>query len=116
MIDKPLEAKWLKLRNILKLQFGKKPDMNGILFIIGMQELGQLREEFSKEEKQDLMHIAMCKIMEPEGYFQYSGMDEDGWPLYKKMKSLPNDVDLKTQENYLKSKALDYFENIGYII
>ena len=73
-------------------------------------------EGFSKEEKQDLMHIAMCKIMEPEGYFQYSGMDGDGWPLYKKMKSLPNDVDLKTQENYLKSRALDYFENIGYII
>ncbi len=45
-----------------KKQFGKKPDMNGILFLIGMRELGQLRE-FAKDEKMDLMHIATCKLL-----------------------------------------------------
>ena len=114
MKDLALEAKWLKLRNLLKSQFNKKPDLNGVLFIIGMQELGQIRSAFSKEEKQDLMHIAICKIMEPEGYFKYSGIDAEGWPLYKNLKSLPEHADLKAQEHFLKSRALAYFEEIGY--
>ena len=52
--------------------------------------------------------------MEPEGYFKYSGIDAEGWPLYKNLKSLPEHVDLKAQEHFLKSRALAYFEEIGY--
>jgi hypothetical protein len=115
MIDQALEAKWLKLRNLLKKQFGSKPNLDAVLFIIGMQELGQIREEFSKDEKQDLMHIAVCKITEPEGYFKCTGVDGDGWPLYKKLKAMPEHVELKAQENFLKTRALDYFNSIGYI-
>jgi hypothetical protein len=115
MKDQALEAEWLKLRNLLKKHFGQKPDMNAVLFIIGMQEFGQLREGFSKEEKQDLMHVGICTIMEPEGYFKAIGKDQDGWPQFENIKSMPEYVDLAAQENFLKSRALNYFKRINYI-
>ena len=38
--DQELEAKWLKLRNQFKNKLGKKPDLNAVLFLIGIQETG----------------------------------------------------------------------------
>jgi hypothetical protein len=91
----------------LKKQFGKKPDMNGILFLIGMRELGQLRE-FEKDEKMDLMHIATCKLLSYEGYYKLESIDEEGWPHYQMIKALPY-ADLLSQENRLKKLVVDYY-------
>ena len=44
-------------------RFGKKPDLEAILFLIGMQEYGQLKDKFTKEQKQDLMHVAVCLLL-----------------------------------------------------
>ncbi|MDO9374774.1 MAG: hypothetical protein Q7T76_10160, partial [Ferruginibacter sp.] len=75
-----LQVRWLKLRIKLKEKYGIKPDMNGVLFLIGIQELGTAKQEYSKEQKQDLMHIAICTILAPSGYYVLSGYDEEGWP------------------------------------
>lgn len=102
------KLQWYKIVFGLKKQFGKKPDMNGILFLIGIRELGDNRE-FSKQEKMDLFHIATCKLLSYEGYFELESIDKEGWPHYKLMKQ-PEYKDLLSQENYLKRLVVRYFE------
>ncbi|MEN8248073.1 MAG: hypothetical protein ABFS32_04020 [Bacteroidota bacterium] len=113
--DKGLNRKWLGLRNKLKEAFGKKPkDLNEVLYLIGVQELGKGNEEFSKEQKQDLIHIAICKVLSPSGYYEPEGHDDDGWPHWKNIKPLPHS-DLLEQEVLLKNHIIEYFENeIGW--
>ncbi len=108
--DLYLEKKWAKLLHGLEDTVGKKPkDLNGVLFLIGVQELGQGLRNFSKEEKQDLMHIAICKVLSYEGYYKLEYKDQDGWPHWKLQKELPH-FDLLNQEKLLKIQVLDYFE------
>lgn len=88
--------------------------MNGVLLLIGIQELGRGPQEFSKEEKQDLMHIAICTILKPSGYYAFDGLDEDGWPHFSQLKALP-EQNMIEQENYLKDHALMYFKEQGFL-
>jgi len=104
------ERSWQNLLNHLEKVVGKKPnDLNAVLFLIGTQELGQGVKNFSKEEKQDLMHIAICKVLSYSGFYELEGLDEDGWPHWKLVKSLPH-FDLLEQEKLLKTQVLEYFE------
>jgi len=68
-----------------------------------------IKNKFTKEEKEDLMHVAICTLLSKEGYFKYIGKDEDGWPHWKPVKNIPK-VDLKKQEALLKKHIIDYFE------
>lgn len=113
-IEEDLQIRWLKLRIKLKERFGIKPDMNGILLLIGVQELGQGPQEFSKEQKQDLMHIAICTVLMPSGYYSLDGNDEEGWPHFTQLKALPA-FDLFEQENFLKDHILLYFQSQEFI-
>ena len=85
MEQQELEIQWVKVQHFVKAKFNRQnlPDLNAILFLIGIQELGKLKPTFSKEEKQDLIHIAVCKLLSEEGYFEFSGKDKDGWPHWK---------------------------------
>jgi len=112
--EEDLQVRWLKLRIKLKEKFGIKPDMNGILMIIGVQELGQGPQDFSKEQKQDLMHIAVCTILSASGYYVFDGHDEEGWPHFTQLKPLP-ELGMIEQENFLKDHALLYFQAQNFI-
>lgn len=102
---------WKKLRYSLKDQFGRLPDLQSILFLIGVQELGFIPDSFTKEEKQDLMHIAVCRLLSEIGYFSYTGRDEEGWPHYEGVKNMPvNLKNIEKEEQLLKEQALHYFE------
>jgi len=94
-------------------QFGKKPDTEAVLFLVGLQETGFIREKITKEQKQDLMHIAICSILSPSGYYILEGKDEEGWPHFKQLKQLPV-MGLMEQEVFLKEHILLYFDNIRY--
>ncbi|MGJ3233394.1 hypothetical protein [Marivirga sp.] len=108
--DLDLERRWQALRLALKDSVGRKPkDMNAILFLIGVQELGKGPHNFSKEEKQDLMHIAICKVLSLSGFYELEGIDENGWPHWKVIKKLPH-FDLLEQEKLLKMHVIEYFE------
>lgn len=108
--DLDLERKWSSLMNELETIVGKKPkDLNGVLFLIGVQELGHGTKIFSKEEKQDLMHIGICKVLSLSGYYELEGLDKDGWPHWKVVRKLPH-FDLLEQERLLKMHVLEYFE------
>lgn len=104
---------WEELRNRLKKDFGKKPDLQAILFLIGVNVLGRSEGTFTKEEKQDLMHIAVCEVLSFLGYYEFTGRDSEGWPHYRLLQTLPA-VNLPEQEELLKGACLQYFEEIDY--
>jgi hypothetical protein len=107
-----LQTRWWKLEAKLMERFGKKPDLETILFLIGVQELGDARQKFSKEEKQDLMHIAVCTVFAQSGYYEFERADSEGWPHFRQLKSLPV-MNMIEQEQFLKDHVLLYFERSG---
>ncbi len=108
-----LQTRWWNLEARLAERFGKKPDMEAILFLIGVQEFGDIRKKFGKEQKQDLMHVAVCSLFAQSGYYELEKVDEDGWPHFKQLKALPT-MNMIEQENFLKDHVLLYFERIGF--
>lgn len=108
-----LQARWWTLEAKLVERFGKKPDMETILFLIGIQEFGGSQEKFTKEQKQDLMHVAVCSLMMQSGYYEIEGFDTDNWPHFKQLKALPV-MNMIEQENFLKDHILMYFETHGF--
>ncbi|MEO1256177.1 MAG: hypothetical protein AAFY41_15010 [Bacteroidota bacterium] len=113
--DLELQKNWVELLYKLKEITGKRPaDLNAVLFLIGVQELGKGVRSFSKEEKQDVMHIAICKVLSLAGFYELEGHDAEGWPHWKLIKKLPR-FDLLEQEKLLKIQILEYFkEEIGW--
>ena len=106
-----LDYEWLKVRHLVKKVFKRDalPDLNAILFLIGIQELGRWQKSFSKEDKQDLMHIAVCRLLSYDGHYEFVGRDADGWPHFKVLKAdYTKGVD--AQETLLKTKILQYFK------
>lgn len=105
---------WNNLLRFLEQSTGKKPkDLNGVLFLIGIQELGKGGLHFSKEEKQDLMHIGICKVLSLGGFYELEGLDHEGWPHWKLSKEIP-EIDLLSQEHLLKHYVIRYFnEEVG---
>jgi hypothetical protein len=104
-----LQQRWWNLEAKLVERFGKKPDLETVLFLIGIQEFGDVREQFTKEQKQDLMHIAVCSLLSESGYYELEGVDEDGWPHFKQLKTLP-ELNAIEQENFIKDHVLLYFD------
>ena len=86
-----LDFHWLRVRHRLKDKFGRTdpPDLKTVLFIIGMQEYGRWEGEFTKEEKQDLIHIATCVLLSSEGFYTFVGLDDEGWPHFDLTKNCP---------------------------
>lgn len=106
-----LDFEWLKIRHFVKdkLQKQELPDMNIIIFLIGIQELGKpLNRKFTKEEKRDLMHIGSCRLLSEEGYYEYKGLDHDGWPHYDSVKPFTL-KGVKEQEDLLRKLIIQYF-------
>lgn len=103
-----LQTRWWNLEAKMVERFGKKPDLETILFLIGVQEFGDIKEKFTKEQKQDLMHIAICNLLSASGYYELESVDEEGWPHYRQLKPMP-DMNPAEQENFLKDHILLYF-------
>jgi hypothetical protein len=106
---------WEALLDKLERLLGKRPaDVNGVLFLVGIQELGKGGKLFSKEQKQDLLHIATCKVLSMEGFYSFIGRDDAGWPHWKLEKPLPK-LGIEKQEIFLKQHILLYFEKEIYL-
>jgi len=97
-----------ELEERLQARLGKRPDLNAMLMLVGMQELGKVRDAFTKEQKQDLMHIGTCTLLAPMGYYEYLGRDNDGWPHWKLAERLPA-LPLPEQENLIREQLVTYF-------
>jgi hypothetical protein len=107
-----LKSEWSRLAGILSDLFGESLDLQGIIFLIGVQELGKGKMKYSKDEKEDLMHIATCRLLSTYGYYELEGLDKEGWPHYNLVKKFPP-LSLKEQDILLKQSVIDYFKNNG---
>lgn len=105
-----LQARWWRLEEKFLEKFGKKPDVEAVLFLIGVQEVRNLKKKFTKEQKQDLMHVAVCTVLMQSGFYEIEKYDDEGWPHFKQLKALPA-YNLMEQEAYLKDHILLYFDN-----
>ena len=114
--DEQLKLRWNDLVEKLTNQFaeGDILDLDAIIYLIGVQELGQIHKTFKKDEKVNLMHIAICRLLEPYGYYEFDYFDEDGWPHYKFKEELPV---LKAGEQtvLMKEAIVNYFLEKEYI-
>ena len=110
-----LKDQWNYLVKELTQQFseGDVLNLDGIIYLIGVQELGQGKRLFKKDEKVNLMHVAICKLLEPYGYYEFDFFDKDGWPHYKILTDLPS---LKPGEQtvLMKEAIVNYFEGLEF--
>ena len=110
MTPAEINFKWTQLQERIKRDFDSdKPDIKVILFLIGVQELGKGPKKFSKRQKEELMHIATCRLLSELGFYELEGLDQDGWPHWKLVKTVPN-YTLPEQELLMKSLIVSYFE------
>ncbi len=111
--DEKTKKSWEEVQQNISKQFGGGETLNvdAIIYLIGIQELGKGYKTFSKDEKLDIMHVAICKLLEPFGFYEFEYFDEDGWPHYKVIDELPN---LKPGEQsvLIKEAIVMYFEKI----
>lgn len=110
-----VNQKWNILRDSIAQSFDMDlPDLKVMLFLIGVQELGKGPIKFSKREKEELMHIATCRLFSSMGFYELRGLDEEGWPHWELVKPIPN-YTLLEQELILKSLIIDYFQDLEVI-
>lgn len=111
-MDFEFEYKWKATIEIASERFDEQLDLQAILFLIGVQEFGLSQKRFSKSEKVDLMHVAICSLLEPYGYYTSAGRDADGWPHFTKNYELPF-LEPKEQELLVKKAIIEYFGYSG---
>ena len=109
---KDIAEQWENLVAELSRRFseGDALQLDAILYLIGVQELGQGIRDFSKDDKINLIHIAICRVLEPFGYYVFSHRDEEAWPHYKMLKKLP-DFKAEQQALLIQQAILKYFKD-----
>lgn len=114
--DQKLKEDYEQLIEILTIRFGEGEQLNldAIIYLIGVQELGKGNIEYKKDDKVNLMHIAICRLLEPFGYYEFDFFDKDGWPHYKTLEELPA---LKSGEQtvLIKEAIVLYFKEMELI-
>jgi hypothetical protein len=108
--DEQLKNRWNNVVQLLSNQFaeGDVLDLDAIIYLIGVQELGKVHQTFKKDEKLNLMHIAICRLLEPYGYYEFDFVDKDGWPHYKVKEELPA-LKAGEQSVLMKEAIVNYF-------
>ena len=112
-MDHEIELRFQKLTTELEKKFGEGMDVQIILFLIGVNELGIGYKDFSKSEKTDILHVAICTLLEPYGYYKYSHRDEENWPHFDLVKEIPP-ITHREQQHLIKEAIIDYFEQNEY--
>lgn len=107
-MDLEIGKRFNELKNHLSEEFGPI-DLQSILFLIGVQEYGKGYKKFTKDQKVDLMHVAICTLLEPHGYYEFIGRDEENWPHFEAKETLPN-LNPDEQNELITIAVLDYFD------
>lgn len=104
-----MKSDWQILQDKLKERFGEELDLDAIIFLIGLQELGKPFQKYKKDEKVDIMHVAICTLLEPYNFYIYEGKDADGWPHWSLNEEIPH-LDAKQQNKLMIDAVIDYFK------
>jgi len=109
-----IEKQWKELLKSLNDQFDGDLDLQAVLFLIGVQELGKGRVKYTKDQKLELMHIAICTLLEPFGYYNFAGHDKEGFPHWELNEQLPP-LSPGQQMALMKESILDYFMSLDSV-
>ncbi len=114
--NQELKDQWEKLVYTLTESFSETEsiDIEGILYLVGLQELGQVHKRFKKNDNVDIIHIGICSVLEPFGYYAFDYFDDERWPHFKLLEELPP---LKPGEQsiLMKEAVVHYFIQKGLI-
>lgn len=110
MSKETLIIDWEKAQLMVKERFGEKLDEQTILYIIGLQELKKSHNTYTKEEKLDIIHIGICSVLSQYGYYQLIGLDDEGWPHFKNIKKIPNEIEGENQTTLVRRGIIDYLK------
>ena len=111
-MDFDLEKRWKVLQDKISKEVGGGTDLQAIIFLVGVQELGKGYQKLKKDEKLAVMHIGVCTLLAPYGYYEFIGRDKEGWPHFDLIKKLPPLND-REQKSLLKRAVVEYFEENG---
>ena len=102
-----LDKKWGRLLEKLETQFEQEITLKGVLYLIGVQELNLGIKQYEREEKVNVLHVAICKILTPFGFYKFDRIDEEGWPHWIELKALKN-LDENQQGLLMKKGIIKY--------
>jgi len=105
------EVEWQQTLSFLEKRFGKKPDLQTIIFLVGHRELGKQQVRFTKEQKQDLIHVGICTLLSQANYYVFLDYDEDGWPHFEYNREKEK-LNHEQQEQLLKKMIIEYFKKL----
>ncbi len=108
-MDYSFEKKWLETVKKASDAFDQPVDLQSLIFLIGLQELGKGFAKYTKDQKIEIMHIAICRLLEPYGYYELQGLDKDGWPHFEHKKKLPP-LEAAEQERLMKEAIIEYLD------
>lgn len=109
MNEQAFEQAWGAALKKMEEHFGQPVDLQAALFLIGVNELGQGPRRLNKDQKVDVMHIAVCALLEPYGYYEFKGKDKDGWPHFERTERLPK-LTAEEQEKLMKEAVISYIQ------
>lgn len=109
-MDPELKNQWQDVQKLVFKRFGENLSIDTLIYIIGLQELGKTNEKFSKQKKLEVMHIGVCTLLTPFGYYEFKGYDDDGWPHWELKKKLPV-LNEEQQEILMKKAIIEYFKS-----
>mgnify|MGYP001229408015 FL=1 len=101
---------WKEVERFFQENFDteKHPTIDTLLFLIDIQELGSGKQKYSKDDKLNLIHIAVCRLLEPFGYYRFSHYDADGYPHFETLDALP-ELKPNEQQILMKKAIIQYF-------
>lgn len=109
-----MKSDWQLLQEKLKERFGVEMDIDAIIFVIGLQELGKPFQKYKKDDKLAIMHVAICTLLEPYKFYNYEGRDKDGWPHWALNEEIPH-LEAKQQNRLMVDAIIDYFKREEFI-
>lgn len=114
--DEQLKVLWEQVENKISTDFGdgERLELDAIIYLIGVQEYGKPQKRFKKDDKINLMHIAICRLLEPFGYYNFDFIDDEGWPHYNIVEKLPS-LKAGEQSVLMKEAIVQYFQEKNYI-
>lgn len=102
--------RWSSLVADIESRFGRVPDIDAILFLIGVQSVGRGYEpDLPKERKQSLIMEGSYLAFETLGVYRRMGLEKNGFWIWEKTTDLPV-LSVEQQEKLLQIGILNYFD------
>lgn len=110
MTNKTEAQLWTEVEQFFVKTFDTEthPQIDTMLFLIGVQELGSGSQDYTKDDKVNLLHIAVCRLLEPFGYYKFTHFDDDGFPHFEETAPLP-ELKPNEQQILMKKAIIQYF-------